>query len=172
MPVARSLYNTKHPVKSIRGHQGVEVPSDRKSIFHRHDECAWRQRRGDGLRPVFSALQTGVIDGAENNPPSYVFSNHYTAAKYFSLTEHLIYSRSAGVLQKRPGSAFSRRSRSDQETRAREAQLEERDLWNKYEQQADGQGEGSGCQMSKSPTRRVPERVKPVWEQIGRNIRT
>ena len=35
-------------------------------------------------------LQTGVIDGAENNPPSYVFDNHYTAAKYFTLTQHLI----------------------------------------------------------------------------------
>jgi len=43
-----------------------------------------------GYDQVFSALQTGVIDGAENNPPSYVFSNHYTAAKYYSLTEHLI----------------------------------------------------------------------------------
>jgi TRAP-type C4-dicarboxylate transport system substrate-binding protein len=43
-----------------------------------------------GCDQVFSSLQTGVVDGAENNAPSYVFSNHYTAAKYYSLTKHLI----------------------------------------------------------------------------------
>ncbi|UUZ68571.1 TRAP transporter substrate-binding protein DctP [Polaromonas sp. P2-4] len=40
---------------------------------------------------VFSALQTGVIDGAENNPPSMFTSNHYTTgAKYYAQTNHLI----------------------------------------------------------------------------------
>ena len=43
-----------------------------------------------GYDQVFSALQTGVIDGAENNPPSFVFDNHYTVAKNYTLTEHLI----------------------------------------------------------------------------------
>src|SRR3974377_175430 len=43
-----------------------------------------------GYDQVFSALQTGVIDGAENNPPSYVFDNHYTVAKHYTLTQHLI----------------------------------------------------------------------------------
>ena len=39
---------------------------------------------------VFQALQTGVIDGAENNYPSYESSGHYEAAKYYSNSEHLI----------------------------------------------------------------------------------
>jgi len=42
-----------------------------------------------GYDQVFSALQTGVIDGAENNPPSYS-SAITTRRKYYSLTEHLI----------------------------------------------------------------------------------
>jgi tripartite ATP-independent transporter DctP family solute receptor len=39
---------------------------------------------------VFQALQTGVIDGAENNYPSFESSGHYEAAKYYSNSQHLI----------------------------------------------------------------------------------
>ncbi len=39
---------------------------------------------------IFSALQTGVIDGAENNPPTLLEHNHYQNAKFYSLTGHLI----------------------------------------------------------------------------------
>jgi len=37
---------------------------------------------------VYSALQTGVIDGAENNWPSYLTTSHYEVAKYFITDEH------------------------------------------------------------------------------------
>ncbi len=37
---------------------------------------------------VYSALQTGVIDGAENNWPSYLSTSHYEVAKYFIVDEH------------------------------------------------------------------------------------
>ena len=43
-----------------------------------------------GMDQVYNAMQTGVVDGAENNPPSYDSFNHYQVAKYYSLTEHLI----------------------------------------------------------------------------------
>lgn len=37
---------------------------------------------------LYTALQQGVVDGAENNPPSFVSSKHYEVAKYFTLDEH------------------------------------------------------------------------------------
>ena len=44
-----------------------------------------------GYGEVFSAIQTGVIDGAENNPPSLFTANHFKAgAKYYTQTNHLI----------------------------------------------------------------------------------
>ena len=39
---------------------------------------------------VYQSLKTGVVDGAENNPPSYESTNHFEVAKYYSLSEHLI----------------------------------------------------------------------------------
>ena len=39
---------------------------------------------------VYQSLKTGVVDGAENNPPSYESTNHFEVAKYYSISEHLI----------------------------------------------------------------------------------
>ncbi len=38
---------------------------------------------------LYTAIQQGVVDGAENNPPSFVSSNHYEVSKYYTLDEHL-----------------------------------------------------------------------------------
>jgi TRAP-type C4-dicarboxylate transport system substrate-binding protein len=37
---------------------------------------------------LYSALQQGVVDGAENNPPSFHLSRHYEVCKFYSLDEH------------------------------------------------------------------------------------
>ena len=37
---------------------------------------------------MYTALQQGVVDGAENNPPTFYLSRHYEVCKYFSLDEH------------------------------------------------------------------------------------
>ena len=37
---------------------------------------------------VYTGLKTGIVDGAENNWPSYESSRHFEAAKYYNLTEH------------------------------------------------------------------------------------
>ena len=37
---------------------------------------------------LYTALQQGVVDGAENNPPSFYLSRHYETCKYYALNEH------------------------------------------------------------------------------------
>jgi TRAP-type C4-dicarboxylate transport system substrate-binding protein len=37
---------------------------------------------------LYTALQQGVVDGAENNPPSFVTSGHYEVCKFYTLDEH------------------------------------------------------------------------------------
>src|SRR5712672_3445097 len=76
---ARSFYDTKRPIKSIADLKGLKIRVIGNPMFV-----------AMGYDQVFSALQTGVIDGAENNPPSFVFDNHYQVAKYYTLTQHLI----------------------------------------------------------------------------------
>ena len=37
---------------------------------------------------LYTALQQGVVDGAENNPPSFYYSRHYEVSKFYSINEH------------------------------------------------------------------------------------
>ena len=39
---------------------------------------------------LYTSLQQGVVDGAENNPPSFYLSRHYEVCKYYSLDEHTV----------------------------------------------------------------------------------
>jgi tripartite ATP-independent transporter DctP family solute receptor len=164
---ARSLYNTKRPIKSIEDIKELKFRVIGNPIFIDMMNALGGNGVAMGYDQVFSALQTGVIDGAENNPPSYVFSNHYTAAKYFSLTEHLIIPEVL-VFSKKAWTALSPDDQTLIKKFAHEAQLEERQLWNKYEQEAMDKAKAAGCQIveiaDKGPFQQA---VNPVWKKYG-----
>ena len=125
---ARSIYNTKKPIKSIDDLKGLKIRVIGNPIFIDMMNALGGNGVAMGYDQVFSALQTGVIDGAENNPPSYVFSNHYTAAKYYSLTEHLIIPELL-LFSKRAWGSLSPDDQILIKKFAREAQFEQRELW-------------------------------------------
>jgi tripartite ATP-independent transporter DctP family solute receptor len=164
---ARSLYNTKRSIKTIEDIKGLKFRVIGNPIFIDMMNALGGNGVAMGYDQVFSALQTGVIDGAENNPPSYVFSNHYTVAKHFSLTEHLVVPELL-VFSKRAWTALSADDQALIKKFAREAQMEERGLWNKYEQQAMEKAKAAGCEIveiaDKTPFQNA---VKPVWNKYG-----
>jgi len=164
---ARSLYNTKKPIKTIEDLKGMKFRVIGNPIFVDMMNALGGNGVAMGYDQVFSALQTGVIDGAENNPPSYVFSNHYTAAKYYSLTEHLILPEML-MFSKKAWAALSSEDQGLLKKFAGEAQLEERELWKKYEQQATEKAKAAGCEITeiadKAPFQNA---VKPVWDKYG-----
>src|SRR6201999_1804590 len=164
---ARSLYNTKRPIKSIEDIKGLKFRVIGNPIFIDMMNALGGNGVAMGYDQVFSALQTGVIDGAENNPPSYVFSNHYTAARYFSLTEHLIIPE-ALVFSKKSWASLSADDQALIKKFAREAQLEERDLWNKYQKDAMDKALAAGCQITEIADKKpFQNAVKPVWDKYG-----
>jgi tripartite ATP-independent transporter DctP family solute receptor len=164
---ARSLYNTKRPIKSIEDIRGLKFRVIGNPIFIDMMNALGGNGVAMGYDQVFSALQTGVIDGAENNPPSYVFSNHYTTAKYLSLTEHLIIPE-ALVFSKRTWASLSSDDQTLIKKLAREAQLEERDLWNKYEKDAMDKALAASCQIAEIADKKpFQNAVKPVWDKYG-----
>jgi tripartite ATP-independent transporter DctP family solute receptor len=164
---ARSLYNTKHAVKTITDIKGLKFRVIGNPIFIDMMNALGGNGVAMGYDQVFSALQTGVIDGAENNMPSYVFSNHYTSAKYFSLTEHLVIPEVL-VFSKRAWTALSADDQALVKKFAREAQMEERVLWNKYEDQAMEKAKAAGCEIVQIADKKpFQDAVKPVWEKYG-----
>ena len=166
---ARNFYDTKKPIKSIDDLKGLKIRVIGNPMFIDMMTALGGNGVAMGYDQVFSALQTGVVDGAENNPPSFYFDNHYQAAKYYTLTEHLIVPEI--LVFSRP--SWDKLSKDDQALitkLAREAQADERRLWKKKEADAMEKMKAAGIEIiaisDKTPFQQA---VKPVWDKYGAN---
>ncbi|WP_163576992.1 TRAP transporter substrate-binding protein [Halomonas faecis] len=87
---ARSLYNTSHPIEAPEDVEGLKIRVMNNDLYVEMIEALGGNATPMAYGEVFQSLKTGVLDGAENNYPSFESSNHYEVAEYYSLTEHLI----------------------------------------------------------------------------------
>lgn len=119
-----------------------------------------------GVSEVYSGMQTGVIDGAENNPPTFIAHNYMPVAKNYTLSGHfitpemLLYSKVK----------WDRLSADDQKkilTLAREAQMEQRELWNAYNKQALEKMKAGGVQFHEIDKAWFVKATEPVRQQYG-----
>jgi TRAP-type C4-dicarboxylate transport system substrate-binding protein len=85
---ARSFY-ANYPLNTIGDLKGKKFRVMPNAILVKMVEAMGASAVPMGAGQVFSAIQTGVIDGAENNAPSLISFNHYQVAKYYMLDEHL-----------------------------------------------------------------------------------
>lgn len=163
---ARSLY-TKKPVRTPADLAGQKVRMMGNPLF----VDTMNAMGGNGIAmaygEVFSALQTGVIDGAENNPPSYFTANHYnTPAKYYAQTNHLIIPEIL-VMSK---VAWDKLSKSDQalvKKLAREAQMEQRVLWDKSVAEYSEKLKAAGVQFINVDQKLFYDATAPVRAKYG-----
>ena len=164
---ARNVYDSKKPIRTIADLKGQKVRVMGNPMFVDMMNALGGNGVAMGYDQVFSALQTGVVDGAENNPPSFVFDNHYQVAKYYSLTEHLIVPEML-VFSRVSWDKLSPEDQGLLKKLAREAQLDERQLWNKVEAEAMQKMKAAGIEIipitDKKP---FQDAVKPVWDKYG-----
>ena len=166
---ARNFYNTKKPIKTMADLKGMKVRVMGNPMFVEMANSMGGNGIAMGYDQVFSALQTGVVDGAENNPPSFVFDNHYQVAKYYTVDEHLIVPEMV-VFSKKAWDAMSKEDQALLVKFAKEAQQEERKLWEVYEQQAMDKAKAAGIQIiqvSDADKKAFQDAVKPVWDKYG-----
>ena len=127
---SRSLY-TKKAVRKPDDLKGQKIRMMGNPLFVDTMNAMGGNGISMGYGEVFTALQTGVIDGAENNPPSLYTANHFKAgAKYYTQTNHLIIPEIL-VMSK---VSYEKLQPADQalvKKLAREAQMEQRQLWDK-----------------------------------------
>jgi tripartite ATP-independent transporter DctP family solute receptor len=83
----RSVY-AKKPIRSLADMKGVKLRVQQSDMFVAMTEAMGAAPTPLPYGEVYTALNTGIIDAAENSPLSYETSRHFEAAKYYSLTEH------------------------------------------------------------------------------------
>ena len=166
---ARNFYDTKKPIKTVADLKGLKIRVIGNPIFVDMANAMGGNGVAMGYDQVFSALQTGVVDGAENNPPSYVFDNHFQVAKFYTIDEHLIVPEML-VFSKKAWDAMSKEDQASLLKFAKEAQQEERKLWEAYEKQAMDKAKAAGIQIiqvSDTDKKAFQDAVKPVWDKYG-----
>lgn len=127
---SRNVY-TDRPIQSPQDLRGLKIRVQANPIFIDTLHAMGGNPISMPFGELYSALQTGIVDGAENNEPSYFTQNHYTVANVFSRTRHLIIPELL-VFSKRSWDRLEEKDRQLIKTMAREAQMEQRALWEAF----------------------------------------
>jgi tripartite ATP-independent transporter DctP family solute receptor len=121
-----------------------------------------------GFNELHQALQSGVVDGAENNPPTLLAQNHYQTprGKVYSLTGHLIIPE-IFVFSK---VSWDKLPAADQQLitkLSREAQMEQRVLWDAYTKDAETKLKAAGIKFVEADKEAFYKATQPVRDKYG-----
>ena len=119
-----------------------------------------------GYNELYSALQTKVVDGAENNPPSMLTANHYQVVKVYSLTGHLIIPEMF-VFSKASWDKLSKEDQTLIRKHSREVQMEQRVLWDKYVGEAEAKLKAAGVQFVTADKQAFFRATQPIRDKYG-----
>jgi len=163
----RNVYSDK-PVTRPADLKGMKIRMMGNPIFVETMNAMGGNGIAMGFNELHQALQTGVVDGAENNEPTLFAQNHYQTpkGKVYSLTGHLIIPE-IFVFSK---ASWDKLSKADQDLIrkfSREAQLEQRKLWDAYVAQATGKLKAAGIKFVPADKDAFFKATQPVRDKYG-----
>ncbi len=162
---ARSFYNSRKPIQTPADMAGMKIRVQQSDLF-----IAVMNALGANATPmpfgeVFSALQTGVIDGAENNWPSYESTRHFEAAKYYSLSEHSM-SPEVLVMSKMSWDKLTPEDQALVKQAAKDSVARMRELWEANEKSSEAIVRAGGAEINTLDKAPFIAAMAPVYAQF------
>ena len=162
---ARSFYNAKKPIKTVEDLKGLKFRVMQNDVFVDMMTALGATATPMPYGEVYSSIQTGVIDGAENNFPSYDSSGHAEVAKYFTLDQHLMVPELVAVAKP----SWEKLSPEDQAIMREAAQNSatlQRRLWAEQEKASEDKVAAAGAEIIKDVDKTAfIEAMAPVYEK-------
>lgn len=140
---ARSIYNSVRPVRSLADLKGLRLRVQQSDLMMDMIKALGAEPVAMPYGQVLTGLTTGLIDGAENNWPSYITTNHYTAARYYTVTEHTM-SPEVLVMSRKAWDSLSPEDRTIFRDAAQESARFMRQQWKTWEERAREQAQKAG----------------------------
>ena len=163
----RNVYNSKKPIKEVADLKGLKIRMMGNPVFVDTMNSLGGNGVAMGFDQLVNAMQTGVVDGAENNEPSYVSGQHFRYAKYYSKTGHLMIPEIL-VFSKKTWESLSKDDQALIMKLSKEAQQEERGLWYEREKASVEEMKKSGVEVNEIGDKKAFQAaVKPVWDKYG-----
>lgn len=129
---ARNFYTADRPVTCLEDIEGMRIRVQESEMMADMVEALGAKAVKLGYADVYSGIERGLVDGAENNWPSYESMKHHEVAKYFTVDEHT----RVPEMQICSGKTWEKLSEEDRNIIlecARESALYERELWKAQE---------------------------------------
>ncbi|MBB4442488.1 MULTISPECIES: TRAP transporter substrate-binding protein [Rhizobium] len=161
---ARSFYNKTKPISSVADMKGLKFRVIQSDIFVDMVAALGANATPMPYGEVYSGIETGVIDGAENNFPSYDTAKHAEVAKNYSLDEHTILPE-VFVMNK---AAFDKLTPEDQaifKQAAKDSVAKQRELWSAKVTESRTNVEKLGAQISTPDKQGFIDAMAPVYEK-------
>jgi tripartite ATP-independent transporter DctP family solute receptor len=140
---ARSIYNSVRPVRSIADIKGLRLRVQQSELMSNMIKALGAEPIELPYGQVLTGLATRLIDGAENNWPSFVTTGHYKYAGYYTITEHTMSPEVLVMSQKAWESLSSEDRKIFREAAVRSSQFM-RERWKDLEERSGRQAEASG----------------------------
>jgi tripartite ATP-independent transporter DctP family solute receptor len=166
----RNVYSNK-PVTKPADLKGMKVRMMGNPIFVETMNAMGGNGVAMGFNELYSAMQTGVVDGAENNEPTVLAQNHYQVAKVYSLTGHLIIPE-IFIFSKRTWDTLSKEDQELLKKYSRETQMEERQLWDEKTAKATDELKSKGVQFVAADKKAFYTATQPIRDKYGSKYAT
>ncbi|WP_110650145.1 TRAP transporter substrate-binding protein [Salinicola peritrichatus] len=163
---SRSFYNTDHPIEEPDDVKGLKLRVMNNDLYVQMVDALGGNATPMPYGEVFQSLKTGVIDGAENNFPSFESSNHYEVAKYFSETDHLIIPECLCIAES-SWDELSDEDKSIVRTAAENAAQEQRKLWAERVEKSQEVVEQAGVKINQVKDKAAFQaKMKPIYQSF------
>ncbi|MGL5438095.1 MAG: TRAP transporter substrate-binding protein [Lachnospiraceae bacterium] len=165
---ARNFYNNVRPIHNLEDIKGLRIRVQESELMMALVEALGANPTQIVFGDVYSRLEMGDIDGAENNWPSYESMKHYEVARYYTMDEHT----RVPEIQLCSQSTWESLSTDDQEiitACASESALYQRRIWAERETLSERVVRAAGCEvveLSAEEKARFQKAVFPVYEEF------
>jgi tripartite ATP-independent transporter DctP family solute receptor len=161
---ARSFYNSQKPIQSAEDLKGMKFRVMQSDIFVDMVAALGASATPMPYGEVYSAIETGVIDGAENNFPSYDTAKHAEVAKYYALDEHLIVPE-VFVISKTAWDSLSPDDQAIFRQAAKDSVQKQYELWDAQVAKSRGVVEAGGSTITTPDKQPFIDAMKPVYDK-------
>jgi len=164
----RSFYTRRRPIRTPADLEGLKIRTQESPMA-----MAMVQQLGAAATPIawgelYTALQQGVVDGAENNPPSFYASGHYETARFYSLDEHTAVP-DVLLISTRTWSRLDAAQRRALEQAVRDSVVLQRRLWREATEAALLAVREAGVEVNRPDARAFVEQTAPLRREVDRD---
>jgi tripartite ATP-independent transporter DctP family solute receptor len=140
---ARSIYTRSPPVRSLPDLRGLRIRVQQSDLVIRMMKALGAEPIALPYGQVLTALSARLVDGAENNWPSYVTTGHHKVAQFYTVTEHTM-GPEVLVMSRRAWQELSDADRTIFRAAARDSSRYMREQWQSWEEQSRKQAAEAG----------------------------